>query len=242
MVASSDWRTYGQLTTYEMQSEVNGPSIVADTINTTPAISEILLEVNRQGSSASFGNMVVVPIANQLLYVRPLYQSASGNTSVQFLKYVILSVGDEVVFDTTLPGALAKLFEDDDGNITPQGQAGIDAIEAIFDQTVPVPGPGEEVPPEEQTAAELLAQAEADFEEAAEILANMDGLDDLGRYERLVNDARENVQRALELLEEAEGGGADGEGEEEGDGAEEASSPDDTTSTTSPPTTDDAGG
>jgi uncharacterized membrane protein (UPF0182 family) len=236
MVASSDRGDYGQLTVYQLTEPVNSPAIVAASINADPKISPILTQINQQGSRAVFGNMTVVPIGDQLLYVRPLYATATGETSVPLLRYVILSFGDEVYFDSTLPLALGKLFQDENGDVT--NQAGINAIESIFDQTVTGSDGEPTEPSNAPDAAQLLADAAQLFDEAQGILEDMNGLGDLAEYQDKVEEAQQKVDDALALLQEQNGGSDEGtSGGSSGSSDGEQSS---TTTTESPPTTSDA--
>jgi uncharacterized membrane protein (UPF0182 family) len=57
------------------------------------------------------GNLLLVPIANSILYVSPLYLRAETG-QVPELKRVIAAYGDRVVMDEMLEGAIAALFKE----------------------------------------------------------------------------------------------------------------------------------
>jgi hypothetical protein len=221
MVAKSDRGDFGRLVVYDVDQSVEGPSLVASNINSTPEIAQQITQLNQQGSEAVFGNLLLVPIEDTLLYVRPLYVKAAGDTQVPRLRSVILAVGDTIVIDDTLRGAMLKLF----GPGSPVREGNAEDILATLDQILPDTGDddvdpaGEEVDPSDEVATieELLTEADDLFDQADQALA--DG--DLGTYQELVEEAGANVAEALELAEEADAeasGGTDAPGA--GDGAE----------------------
>ena len=112
MVANSDPDKYGQITLYEMPSgfNIDGPSIVQANILATTEISQQISLWNQQGSEVTFGAMILVPVNNSILYVRPLYVSSEGQTRVPELKQIVVSFGGEVVMRPSLREALQALF------------------------------------------------------------------------------------------------------------------------------------
>jgi uncharacterized protein len=187
MVAKSDPDNYGEIEVFEMPStQVAGPAIVNASILSDEDIAREITLLDQQGSNVRLGNMLLIPIEQSILYVRPLYTEAEGSTAVPELRKVIVAFGNEVVMDETLRGALTQIFGD--------APRTLEEGPATGDQP-----PGEEPPPEEeppeQEVADLLAQAEVLFEDADEALA--DG--DLGEYQRLIERAQDLVQQALEL-------------------------------------------
>ncbi|HEY5154723.1 MAG TPA: UPF0182 family protein, partial [Acidimicrobiales bacterium] len=81
MVAKSDPGDYGKLITYEMPSDlqIDGPALVNSAIQANTTISAQISLLNQNGSTVVFGNLLLIPIDNSILYVRPLYVS-SNNT------------------------------------------------------------------------------------------------------------------------------------------------------------------
>ncbi len=64
---------------------------------------------NQQGSNVIRGNLLVIPVADSLLYVEPLYlQAATGK--IPELNRVILATSDRVVMAENLGLALVELF------------------------------------------------------------------------------------------------------------------------------------
>jgi uncharacterized membrane protein (UPF0182 family) len=56
-----------------------------------------------------FGELLLVPIENSILYVRPLYVQADGDNTVPELERVIVAVGEKVVMANSLQEALEEL-------------------------------------------------------------------------------------------------------------------------------------
>jgi uncharacterized membrane protein (UPF0182 family) len=99
-----------RLVSYEMSNLLApGPAIVASNISTNPAISRELTLLNDQGSQVDFGDMLLLPVADSLLYVRPMYVRAQG-TQIPLLAGVIASVGNRTALGKTLGAALDELY------------------------------------------------------------------------------------------------------------------------------------
>lgn len=111
MVARSDGEHYGKLRVYRFPKErtVYGPSTMVARINQDSAISEKLSLWNQQGSKATLGTMLLVPIEDALLYVQPLYLAAE-QSSIPELKRVIVGYGDKIAMGQDLNEALNAIF------------------------------------------------------------------------------------------------------------------------------------
>lgn len=113
MCARCDGDRYGQLVLYRFpqQASVNGPSQVIAFINNDPVISSQLSLLRSGGSSATFGNLLVIPVEKSLLSIAPLYiESTSGATGLPKLQKVVVAFGQRVAMADTLPKALTELF------------------------------------------------------------------------------------------------------------------------------------
>lgn len=111
MAARCDGAEYGKLLVYEFsrQSLVFGPQQVEARINQNPLISQQLTLWNQQGSHVNRGNLQIIPVAESLLYVQPLYLEAE-NSSLPELTRVILVYEDRVVMQPTFEEAFRDLF------------------------------------------------------------------------------------------------------------------------------------
>ncbi|MYH00426.1 MAG: UPF0182 family protein [Acidimicrobiaceae bacterium] len=99
-----------RLVSYEMSNLLApGPAIVASNISTNPDISRELTLLNDQGSLVDFGDMLLLPVDDSVLYVRPMYVRAQG-TQIPLLAGVIASVGNRTALGKTLGQALSDLY------------------------------------------------------------------------------------------------------------------------------------
>jgi uncharacterized membrane protein (UPF0182 family) len=211
MVARNDPDHYGQLVVYEMPSDnpPKGPGIVAADIRSDEAVSRLQTELGQQGSDVLYGNLILVPIDDTLLYVQPFYvQQSNEERQIPLLRKVIASFGNEVVVENTLGEALTALFGET--VVTP-------------DQTSPEdPGgqptePTDPAEPEEpsgtpaQRAAALLLEAELLYDQADAALAE----GDFATFGEKYDQAQAKVAEAARLL--ASVAGAGGEGSEGGE-------------------------
>ena len=111
VAANSDPDSYGERTVYEFPKErvVLGPEQVSAQINQDSVISPQLSLWSQRGSQALFGNMLVVPIKDSIVYIQPLYLQAE-QTAIPELTRVIVVYADKVEMERTLEAALLKVF------------------------------------------------------------------------------------------------------------------------------------
>ncbi len=91
--------------------QVNGPAQVEALIDQNPIISEQFTLWDQHGSKVERGRMIILPMGNNsVLYVQPIYM-ISTKTKIPELARVIVSIGNQVVMDTTLHSAFKQLQE-----------------------------------------------------------------------------------------------------------------------------------
>ncbi|MGH9022231.1 MAG: UPF0182 family protein, partial [Acidimicrobiia bacterium] len=134
-------------------------------------------------SEVLLGNLVIIPVDQSLLYVRPLYVQATGANAVPELKKVIVAFGERIAIRDTLRDALVAVFGDapqtrEEGPGTPPADG------------ESAPGTPGEVSDE---VARLLDQAARAFAEADAALKTGDPV----AYAQKVQEAREAFDRAL---------------------------------------------
>src|SRR4029078_3954480 len=83
MVARADGDQYGKLVVYRFPKQrlVYGPKQITARINQDPDISRQLSLWNQRGSQVGFGQLMVIPIEESLVYVQPLYPPAGQGES-----------------------------------------------------------------------------------------------------------------------------------------------------------------
>ncbi len=111
MAASSDVEGYGERTVYLFPKErvILGPEQVAARINQDPVISPQLTLWNQRGSNVLFGNMVVIPVGDSIVYVQPVFLQAE-KTAIPELARVVVAYSDKVEMSRTLESALLAVF------------------------------------------------------------------------------------------------------------------------------------
>ena len=111
IVARSDGEHYGKMLVFQFpkQKLVFGPSQVVARINQDQEISPQITLWNQQGSEVIQGTLLVIPIEEALLYIRPLYLRASGGR-IPELTRVVVAYQDQIVMEETLDLALNRLF------------------------------------------------------------------------------------------------------------------------------------
>ena len=129
MVARSDGEHYGKMLMFQFpkQKVIFGPSQIVARINQDQDISPQLTLWNQQGSEVIQGTLLVIPIEEALLYIRPLYLRASGGR-IPELKQVIVAYANQIVMEATLEQALGRLFGSTPARALPAGAivAGLD--------------------------------------------------------------------------------------------------------------------
>ena len=112
MVAKGDPEGYGQLEVFVMprDRQVDGPAIVNARINQEPEVSQLITLLSRAGSEVLLGNLVIIPVEQSLIYIRPLYVQATGASAVPELKKVIVAFGDRIAIRDTFQDALVAVF------------------------------------------------------------------------------------------------------------------------------------
>ena len=111
MVARSDGEHYGKLAVFQFpkQKVVYGPRQVVARINQDETISPQITLWNQQGSQVIQGTLLVIPIGETLIYIRPLYLRAAGGR-IPELKRVIVAHQNQITMAETLEAALERLF------------------------------------------------------------------------------------------------------------------------------------
>ena len=114
MVARSDGAHYGKLVAFQFpkQKVVFGPRQVVARINQDQLISPQITLWNQQGSQVIQGTLLVIPIEESLIYIRPLYMRGVGGR-IPELKRVIVAHQNQIVMEETLETALERLFPSD---------------------------------------------------------------------------------------------------------------------------------
>jgi len=158
MVARSDGDSYGRLTVFQFpkQKVIFGPRQVTSRINQDQTIAPQITLWNQQGSEVIQGTLLVIPIEESLIYIRPLYLRASGGR-IPELKRVIVAYQNHIVMAETLEAAIDQIFPATSRRDGPTGaQPPVETTTGQSSPATPVTG----IP------ADLLAQARLHYERA----------------------------------------------------------------------------
>jgi uncharacterized membrane protein (UPF0182 family) len=163
MVARSDGNQYGKLVVFQFpkQRVVFGPRQIAARISQDQVIAPQITLWNQQGSEVIQGTLLVIPIEESLIYIRPLYLRAAGG-SIPELKRVIVAYQNQIVMEETLERALDRLFPGRETTPAPAGEPSAAA-----------PAPRGTPAPATPAVADLAAQARAHYQRALQ--AQRDG-------------------------------------------------------------------
>ena len=190
MVARSDGDHYGRLRVFQFpkQKVVFGPRQIVARISQDQAIAPQITLWNQQGSEVLQGTLLVIPIEESLLYVRPLYLRSAGGR-IPELKRVILAHHNQIVMEETLERGLERLFPR--GGAPP---AAAPAPQAAGPQEAPPAGAAQPAPvPAPPRGDELAARAADHYRRA--LKAQRDG--DWALY-------GEEIQKLGRVLEQME--------------------------------------
>ncbi len=138
---------------FPRQETVFGPSQIEGRINQQPEIASQLSLWNQAGTQVIFGNLLVIPVDESVLYVQPLYlQSTTAEGALPELQRVIVATNEKVVMRETLDEAIAAAIE-------PSSPA-VDELQ---------PGTTAETPPETTAPVSVTPEATPNAQESATI-------------------------------------------------------------------------
>ncbi|HEY1651843.1 MAG TPA: UPF0182 family protein [Acidimicrobiales bacterium] len=173
MVGQSDPGHYGQLTLYEVPQGTIGPANADAEISGASAVSSQITLLDRSGSQVLLGETLMVPIANSMVYIRPLYVSPPTNPQPT-LDYVIAVLGKTVKIGPSLSNVLSQLTS----------------------VTLPSSGGGSSSGTVPQALAGILSQAETDYTNAQNALA----AGNLGQYQTDISAMQQAIASAQDVV------------------------------------------
>jgi len=114
MCAKCDGEDYGKIVLYRFPKErtIYGPAQMERLIGQTSEIRTQLRLWDQPGSQVVWGHLLVIPIEQSLLYIKPVYlqTTGGGEQRIPELKKVIVAYGDQRVMADTLDQGLARIF------------------------------------------------------------------------------------------------------------------------------------
>lgn len=143
MAARSDGANYGRTLVYSFPKNVtvNGPSQIRARINQDAELAQLMTLWSQRGSELLRGNLLVIPIADTLLYVEPFYLQAADSTSkLPELRQVAVASQDQLKAAKTFDEALSLLVP---GAAQRQPAGADQAAQIESQQTIKPPAPGQ---------------------------------------------------------------------------------------------------
>jgi uncharacterized membrane protein (UPF0182 family) len=204
MVVSSDPDSYGKIQVFELGDPLpEGPATVAAEFGSDPVIAQQITLLDQRGSRVIYGDLQVVPVQRGLMYVRPLFVRPDDPTAKQiFVRKFLVSYDNRVVMTDSLTEGVARLVP---GFTTNLGERVNDGSTVPTDPTTGASGGGTSptttLPQQDTstlTAPELLARADALFDEANAALAK--NPPDFATYQAKLAQARELLRQAIALV------------------------------------------
>ncbi len=103
IIARCDQPNYGELILYTLPKDQNiyGPEQIDSRINQDESISQLITLWNQQQSNITWGNLLIIPIDGQILYIKPLFMESERGRQAELKKIVMVyrnqvSLGDTV--------------------------------------------------------------------------------------------------------------------------------------------------
>lgn len=149
--ARMDGNNYGDLVMYKFppQRTIYSPILFKNRIQQDPNISKEISLWAGKGSEVIYGDIIIVPIEDSLLYLNTIYLKADSENSMPEMKRVILSNGDKIVIEENVEKALLKLFnysapgenentnvENNTANKTPNNEGGVKEAADLFNKAI----------------------------------------------------------------------------------------------------------
>lgn len=135
--ARMDVGNYGKMFLYKFPAEktVYSPYLFKQKINQDTGISQELSLWNKEGSQVQYGDTVILPIKNSLLYIEPLYLRASGTSSIPEMKKIVISYGDKLLLVDNVQSGLEQIFNYKTSDAAATGATGTTGTTAVLTQT-----------------------------------------------------------------------------------------------------------
>ena len=204
IVARSDPGHYGQLIVYSV-ADAQAPSAfkAASAIESDQFISGRFTLLGQGGSAVERGNVQLIPIGDAVLYVRPIWITGTSGQPYPRYRFIAAVLGDRAVLGNDINDAVTALVTGNPTDLQTQCQTSGCSVAnpggngtGSTTTTTTVPSTPGTNPPSTDTAAQLLAAAQHEFD-LGDAAYNAH---DLGGYQRHYAQGRADVIAALKKL------------------------------------------
>ena len=202
MVVSSDPKTYGKITVYDVKAPLPpGPATVSAEFESDPIISQIITPLDLRGSRVTYGDLQLVPVGKGIMYLRPMFvQPDSSDAKQVFVRKILASYDGKSVIGDSLTDVVTKLFPGFNKNLGDRvGSTNGGSVGGATTTTIPgTVTTTTKAPAGSSDPASLLRQAETLFAQADAALALSPP--DFATYQQKLQQARTLVQQALSAV------------------------------------------
>ena len=192
MVVSSDPKSYGKITVYDVQAPLPpGPETIGAEFESEPKISQVITPLDQRGSRVTYGDLQMVPVGKGIIYLRPMFVLPDGADAKQvFVRKILASYDGTSVIGNNLTDVISQLFSGFNIDLG-------DRVGGTSTTGTTVPGSTNTTVPSTSiaTPSQMLQQAERLFSEADAALAKSPP--DFSTYQKKLAEARALVQRAI---------------------------------------------
>ncbi len=158
-----------------------GPALAESEIQQNTTVSQDITLLDQHGSTVLLGNILMIPVGDSVVYVRPLYVESSGNPEPE-LTYVISVLGQDVQIKPTVQESLEALLQ-----VPIVGSGGSST------------NPSTEAEATLQAANQYLQQAQSDYQ-AAQNALQTGGANALSEYQSDIDAMASAINQAEALL------------------------------------------
>jgi uncharacterized membrane protein (UPF0182 family) len=211
MGGRGDGENYGRTLVYSFPKNVtiNGPAQIRARVNQDPVLSQQMTLWNQRGSELLRGNLLVIPIADSLLYLEPFYLQAEGSASkLPELRQVAVATQDQLKAAKTFDEALALLFPGiasrqgtTTGQAAPSGQASTGAQQSALGGQMASKQPATA----QQSAPGSSNEIEQLTRQAQQLLSDYERLTAEGKH-REAGEKLDQLKQTLDQLNRKRGG------------------------------------
>ena len=187
IAARSDGQNYGEMLVFSFPKNitVTGPANIRARVNQDATLSQQMTLWDQKGSKLIRGNLLVIPIADSLLYVEPFFLQAQ-NSPLPELRLVVIATQERLGFGDTFEKALAALMPElGTRSVQPK-----EAQETARTQSPVQPVTGQPAAPS------TTPGASAPLEQARRLLEEYERLTSAGRH----REAGEKLDQLKQLL------------------------------------------
>ena len=211
MAGRGDGENYGRTLVYSFPKNVtiNGPAQIRARVNQDPVLSQQMTLWNQHGSELLRGNLLVIPIADSLLYLEPFYLQAEGSASkLPELRQVAVATQDQLKAAKTFEEALALLFPSlasrqgtNAAQTAPAGQTATGAQQSALGGKMASKQPAAAQPSAQGSSSEIEQLAK----QAQQMLSDYERLTAEGKH-REAGDKLDQLKQTLDQLNRKRGG------------------------------------